>query len=141
MAIWRDERRNIAPGHAFSKSKCKALDSRETEMAYPPDSTRTTTTRNPDGTVRTTEVHPRSSGAGRTLAVVALIALALLAIAWALGLFNVETEGQLKAPEVEVTGGEVPDVDVQAADIDVGTKETTVEVPTIEVTKPGEKAE
>jgi cytoskeletal protein RodZ len=79
-------------------------------------------------------------GPGRTILVIVLVALVALAIAWALGLFQVETDGQLKAPDVNVSGGEVPDVDVQAADVDIGTKTETIEVPTVDVTPPDEKA-
>jgi hypothetical protein len=79
-------------------------------------------------------------GAGRTLLIIVLVALVALAIAWALGLFQVETQGELKAPDVNVSGGEVPNVDVDAADVDVGTKTETIEVPTVDVTPPDEKA-
>lgn len=78
------------------------------------------------------------SGSGRVILVVVLVALVLLAIAWAAGLFQVNTDGQLKAPEVNVEGGSVPDVNVETADIDVGTKTETIEVPTVDVSKPGE---
>lgn len=80
----------------------------------------------------------RGSGAGRTILIIVLVAVVLLAIAWAAGLFQVNTQGQLKAPDVEVQGGSVPSVDVQAADVDVGTKTQTIEVPTVDVKKPGE---
>lgn len=87
---------------------------------------------------RTVDTPPRG-GAGRTLLIIVLVALVALAIAWALGLFQVEAEGQLKAPEVNVSGGEVPNVDVEAADVDIGTKTETIEVPTVDVTPPDEK--
>ena len=90
---------------------------------------------------RRRDVDPANrGGAGRTLLIIVLIALAALAIAWALGLFQVEAEGQLKAPDVEVSGGAVPDVNVEAADVDVGTRTETIEVPTVDVTPPDEKA-
>lgn len=88
----------------------------------------------------TVETAPRSSGAGRTILIIVLVAVVALAIAWALGLFQVQTDGQLKAPEVNVSGGEVPNVEVQAADVDVGTRTETIEVPTVDVTPPDEKA-
>jgi hypothetical protein len=43
-------------------------------------------------------------------------------------------EGEL--PDVEVTGGQMPEYDVETADIDVGTKEETVEVPDVDITMP-----
>jgi hypothetical protein len=79
-------------------------------------------------------------GAGRTVLIIVLVALVALAIAWAMGLFQVETQGELKAPDVEVSGGEVPNVDVEAADVDIGTKTETIQVPTVDVTPPDEKA-
>lgn len=89
---------------------------------------------------RERRVDTTPGGAGRTLVIIVLVALVALAIAWALGLFQVETQGELRAPDVEVSGGEVPNVDVDAADVDVGTKTETIEVPTVDVTPPDEKA-
>jgi hypothetical protein len=88
---------------------------------------------------RQTVVTENRSGAGRTILIIVLIALVALAIAWAAGLFQVQTDGQLKAPDVDVSGGEVPNVDVQAADVDIGTRTETVEVPTVDVTPPDEQ--
>jgi hypothetical protein len=45
-------------------------------------------------------------------------------------------EGEL--PDVEVKGGELPEYDVSTADVDVKTKETTIEVPTVDVQSPSE---
>lgn len=77
-------------------------------------------------------------GAGRVIGIIVLLAVVALALAWALGLFNVDTSGKLEAPSVAVTGGEVPNVQVEAATVDVTTKTETVEVPSVEVTKPGD---
>lgn len=41
-------------------------------------------------------------------------------------------------PDVEVEGGQVPEYDVDAADVDVGTDTTTVEVPDVDVQGAGE---
>jgi hypothetical protein len=43
-------------------------------------------------------------------------------------------EGEM--PEVEVTGGQMPEYDVETADVDVGTEEKTVEVPDVDITMP-----
>ncbi len=40
-------------------------------------------------------------------------------------------EGEL--PEVEATGGEMPEYDVDAADVEVGTETREVEVPTVDI--------
>jgi hypothetical protein len=45
-------------------------------------------------------------------------------------------EGEL--PDVDVEGGQVPQYDVDAADVDVTTDTQTVVTPDIEVTPPGE---
>lgn len=45
-------------------------------------------------------------------------------------------EGEM--PDVEVSGGNMPEFDVETADVDVGTKTTTVEVPTVDVDMPGD---
>ena len=45
-------------------------------------------------------------------------------------LVDVDVSGDLEVPEVQMTGGELPSVDVNTADIDVGTRDAEVEVPT-----------
>ncbi|MDY8109652.1 hypothetical protein U0C82_10935 [Fulvimarina sp. 2208YS6-2-32] len=44
---------------------------------------------------------------------------------------DVTQEGSL--PEVNVEGGELPEADVQTGDVNVGSEERTVEVPTIDI--------
>lgn len=66
------------------------------------------------------------------------IITAALALPFAIGLAACDVdqtqEGEL--PEVEVTGGQMPEYDVETADVEVGTKETTVEVPDVDITMP-----
>ena len=72
---------------------------------------------------------------GRTaLIIVAVIALIAI-VTYAMGLWSMDATGDLKTPEVSVsaTGGEVPNVDVNTATIDVGTKTESVEMPKVEV--------
>lgn len=76
------------------------------------------------------------SGAGRVIMWVIIVAIAVFVIAWATGFVNFRTSGSLKAPDVAVTGGEVPSVRMETPDIDVGTRTTTVEVPTVDVDRP-----
>ena len=45
-------------------------------------------------------------------------------------------EGEL--PDVDVEGGQVPEYDVDAADVDVGTDTTTVITPDVDVQNEGE---
>lgn len=66
-----------------------------------------------------------------------LIAFAMMApLALSLAACDVDQTEEGEMPEVEVKGGNMPEFDVETADVDVGTKETTVEVPTVDVTMP-----
>lgn len=64
-----------------------------------------------------------------------------LAATFALGLAacDVDQTQEGEMPEVDVQGGQMPEFDVETADVDVGTKETTVEVPDVDVTMPDAK--
>lgn len=66
-----------------------------------------------------------------------LIAASLIA-PFALGLAacDVDQTEEGEMPEVNVEGGNMPEYDVETADVDVGTEEKTVEVPTIDVDVP-----
>jgi hypothetical protein len=62
-----------------------------------------------------------------------LIAVALVLIAaWAI---DVDTSGKFKAPEIvaDVKPGELPDVDVDTADIDIREKKAEVNIPDVDV--------
>lgn len=89
------------------------------------------------GATTTTPVE-RRGGLGRTLLIILLAAVVLGLIAWATGLINFDASGDLRAPEVKVEGGELPKVQAEVADIDVGEKKVTVDVPTVSVDKPGD---
>lgn len=39
-------------------------------------------------------------------------------------------------PDVDVEGGNLPEFDVEGPDVDIGTEETTIEVPTVDVDMP-----
>ncbi len=68
-----------------------------------------------------------------------IIITSLLApLAIGLAACDVDQTKEAELPEVEVTGGQVPEFDVETADVDVGTKETTVEVPDVDVKMPGD---
>lgn len=73
-----------------------------------------------------------------------LMILAASSLALALGACDVEQTEKAELPEVEVKGGNMPEYDVDAADVDVTTEKRTVEVPVIEVDEadagePGDK--
>lgn len=48
-------------------------------------------------------------------------------------------DGAMPDVSVKATGGQLPKYDVQTPDVKVGTKTTTVQVPTVEVKTPAEK--
>jgi hypothetical protein len=62
-----------------------------------------------------------------------LMVAALGALALGLGACDVEQTEEGEMPEVDVKGGNLPEYDVDTADVEVGTEERTVEVPTINV--------
>ena len=66
-----------------------------------------------------------------------------IAVVTALGTFalalsgcDVEQTQEGELPEVDVQGGQAPEYDVDTADVDVGTEERVVEVPTVDVEEP-----
>ncbi len=76
------------------------------------------------------------SGGSRTIVIILVVVAVLAVLAYALGLFNVDASGDLKAPDVDVAveGGEVPSMQVETADIDVGSTTETVDLPEVNVT-------
>lgn len=65
------------------------------------------------------------------LAAVAIIVL-LLIVGVATGFINLGARGG-DMPEVKVEGGALPTVDADVGDVDVGTKNEVIKVPTIDV--------
>lgn len=97
--------------------------------------------RDPTGTRDIPVTRKDSNRTAMNIIIVIAVILAVAAIAWAAGLFTVETEGRLAAPDVAVTGGSVPAVDVDTAEIDIGTRREIIEVPTVAMTPAGEQPE
>ena len=66
-----------------------------------------------------------------------LIATSLV-IPFAMGLAacDVDQTEEGEMPDIQVEGGNMPEYDVETADVDVGTEERTVEVPIVDVTMP-----
>lgn len=56
-------------------------------------------------------------------------------------LTDVDLTQTAELPEVSVEGGQMPAVDLDVADVEVGEREVTVDVPTISVTPPKEGEE
>lgn len=69
----------------------------------------------------------------RNIIIAVVVIIALLLILFAVGVFDVDTQGELEAPEVQLEGGALPDVDVDAADVDIGTENVVVQVPDVDV--------
>jgi hypothetical protein len=74
----------------------------------------------------------------RTIVIVVAVIVLLAVVGYALGLFNVDASGDLKTPEVSVSGGEIPEVQLETGSIDVGTEETTIDVPTVDIEPAGD---
>lgn len=79
----------------------------------------------------------------RGILIAIAVVVILLLIAWAAGLFDVDTQGDLAAPDVDVSvqGGSLPEVSADVADVEVGTETTTVEVPKINMDPAAAEAE
>lgn len=67
--------------------------------------------------------------------------VALAVIAGVILLTDIDLTSTGSMPEVSVEGGEMPKVDVDVADVNVGTKTIEVEVPTMDVDLPKEGEE
>ena len=81
----------------------------------------------------------------RALLVILIIVVAAVMVALASGFLNVNQTREAMAPAVSATrngvtakGGQAPAFDVETGSVKVGTKETTVKVPALEVQKPGQ---
>ena len=73
----------------------------------------------------------RSGTPGWLIAV--LVIIALVVAAFAFGLIDIDQTREGRAPDVTVTGGQAPAFDVDTAEVNVGTKKETIEVPTVDV--------
>lgn len=67
-----------------------------------------------------------------------IITTLLAPLAIGLAACDVDQTKEAELPEVEVKGGQVPEFDVETADVDVTTKKQTIEVPDVDVKMPGD---
>lgn len=67
---------------------------------------------------------------------IAMLCLSILVLPLAACSVEQTKEGEL--PEVEATGGEMPEYDVDAADVEIGTEEKEVTVPDIDIEPPSD---
>jgi hypothetical protein len=84
----------------------------------------------------------------RTAILILVIIILAVIAAIATGYLDINQIRGAKAPEVSTTqngivtkGGQAPAFDVQTGSVTVGSKETTVNVPALQVKKPGNPAE
>ncbi|MCX9148348.1 hypothetical protein [Erythrobacter sp. WG] len=68
-----------------------------------------------------------------------LVTALLAPLAIGLAACDVDQTKEAELPEVEVKGGQMPEYDVQPAEVDVTTKKTTIEVPDVNITQPDAK--
>ena len=68
-----------------------------------------------------------------------IVTAAALTASLALVACDVDQTEEGEMPEVNVEGGNMPEYDVTTPEVEVGTEETTVEVPTVDIT-PAEDA-
>lgn len=77
----------------------------------------------------------------KTGSIIGIIA-AVAVVAFGIYFFDVDQTEEASLPDVDVTveGGNMPEFEVESGDIEVGTEEVTVAVPTIDVESPEEDA-
>lgn len=73
---------------------------------------------------------------GRVLGVLVAIVVVVGVVGYSLGYFTVTQTQEGSLPNVSVTGGSLPKVDVDAPNVTVGTETKTIEVPSVNVTPP-----
>ncbi|MCP3056192.1 DUF4064 domain-containing protein [Aurantimonas marianensis] len=69
----------------------------------------------------------------RTIGWVVGIIVLLIVVWFAFTMINVDQTQEGELPEVSVEGGQMPEAEVTTGDVDVGTEEKTVTVPTVDV--------
>lgn len=70
-----------------------------------------------------------------------IAALAVLAFGIYMVDMDVTEEASLPDVDVSVEGGNLPEVDAEVGDVEVGSEEVTVTVPTVDVESPEEDAD
>lgn len=65
-----------------------------------------------------------------------IVLLLILAGGIATGFIDLQRTQKGSLPEVQVKGGQLPEYEASVAKVEVGTRNETVEVPTVDVKKP-----
>lgn len=83
----------------------------------------------------------------RAILFILIIAVVVVLAALATGFLNINQTRSAKTPEISTThngivakGGQAPAFDVETGSVRVGTKETTVKVPALQVQRPSNQA-
>lgn len=68
---------------------------------------------------------------------------ALAIVAFGIYMIDLDMTEEARLPDVDVSveGGNLPEVEAEVGDIDVGSEEVTVTVPTVDVESPEEEAQ
>jgi len=74
----------------------------------------------------------------RTFLALLGIVILILVVLMALGFINIDQTRPGKMPSVSVQGGQAPAFQADVGSVDVGTENKTVEVPKVDVNKPGD---
>lgn len=101
-----------------------------------PNTQRTVNTDRPIVNERTVVAKPlRSSNAGWLIAILLVVVIGVAA--FALGFIDIDQTRTTKLPDVKVeaSGGQAPAFNVDTADVNVGTKTETIQVPTVTMEK------
>ncbi|MET0138223.1 MAG: hypothetical protein ABW192_07555 [Sphingobium sp.] len=64
---------------------------------------------------------------------IVLIVVVVFGIAWAFGFVNLQQTRDAQLPAISVKGGQLPKFDADVANVQVGTKTESVEVPRVDV--------
>ncbi|MBT8423666.1 MAG: hypothetical protein HKN98_01700 [Silicimonas sp.] len=72
--------------------------------------------------------------------IIAAVIAAVAVVAFGIYYFDVDQTQDASLPDVDISveGGEMPEYDVETGDVDVGTEEVTIQVPTVDVESPEE---
>ncbi|MBT8417827.1 MAG: hypothetical protein KJO42_10335, partial [Silicimonas sp.] len=67
--------------------------------------------------------------------IIAAVIAAVAVVAFGIYYFDVDQTQDASLPDVDISveGGEMPEYDVETGDVDVGTEEVTIQVPTVDV--------
>ena len=70
------------------------------------------------------------------------VLVAIAVVAFAIYMIDIDQTEEARLPDVEVNveGGNMPEFEAKTGEIETGTKEVTVEVPTVDIKTPEEAA-